>query len=181
MKNLKTVKDLFIYFLITEMDTRKPSDVDRLYTPQPVSLSKTFNKMNQKPFQHRLNEANASLDFIPHLEKDPNKRASDVHKQLQEQRELAEKTLKRASGKFNSVFRTPAREDSTVNESDLLRMSSISNFGQNVQVSSTPRNSARDSLSSVVIAKQVAQETRRQSEMFESLIHKLKTSGMLSV
>lgn len=158
------------------MSAGKPSDVDHLYTPQLAGTSKVSSKMNPKPFHHRLNEANASLDLIPQLE---SKRQSDVNEMLQKQRELAEHTLKRASGKFTSMFKTPAREDSTINESDILRVSGISNFGHNVQVSSTPRASARDSLD--INARHVAEESRRQSEMLDALIHKLKTSGMLFI
>lgn len=156
------------------MAARQPSDINHLYTPQLAGTSKASTKMNPKPFQHRLNEPNASLDLIPQLE---SKRQSDVNEMLQKQRELAEHTLKRASGKFTSMFKTPAREDSTINESDILRVSGISNFGHNVQVSSTPRASAKDSLD--INARHVAEESRRQSEMLEALIHKLKTSGML--
>lgn len=158
------------------MATRKSSPVDQLYTPQLASTSKTTNKMNQKPFKHRLNEVDSTLDLVPQLETKQSKRQSDVNEMLQKQRELAKNTLKRDSAKFSSLFKTPVREDSTINESDILRVSGISNFGQNVHVSSTPRTSAKDSLD--FNAREVAEESRRQSEMFEALIHKLKTSGM---
>lgn len=161
------------------MDARKSPG---LYTPQFGGTSK---KICQRPFSNRLNEGddsrssvfssiNSSLDQIPQLE---SKRNSDVNAQLQKQRKLAENTLKRASEKFTygNTFKTPIKEDSTVNESDLMKVSGISNF--NVQVSSTPRASTRDSLD--VNAKQVSVETRRPSETFDELIYKLKTSGKI--
>lgn len=160
------------------METKETEFTEHLYTPQLAGVSKTTKKMYQKSFQHRLEQqstsANTSLDMIPQLE---SKRTSDVNVHLQKQRELAEITLRRASEKFpyGSMFKTPIKEDSSVNESDLMKMSGISNFGQNVQVASTPRSSVRDSLG--ISAREVAEETRRQSATFDELIHKLKTSG----
>lgn len=160
------------------METKGTASAEHLYTPQLTGGSKTTKKMYQKPFQHRLTQQNAtvntSLDMIPQLE---SKRTSDVNVHLQKQRELAEITLRRASEKFpyDSMFKTPMKEDSSVNESDLMKTSDISNFGQNVQVASTPRSSVRVSLG--VSARDVVQESRRPSETFDELIHKLKTSG----
>lgn len=156
------------------MGTRKPSPEGNLYTPQLAGPSRASIRMNQKPFQHRLDEASSSLDLIPTKS---NKQNSTVNEILQKQRELTENTLKGASGKYTDLFRTPAREDSTINESDILRESGISVFGQNVHIASTPRISARDSLD--VNIRQVAEETRRQSQTLEELIYKLQTSGNL--
>lgn len=163
------------------MGTKKPSFTEPLYTPQLVG--RTY----QRPFRHRLQQNDESsipmfsesLDMIPELES----RGSSVGSAqlLQKQRELAEMSLKRASGinsqPYNSLFKTPAKEDSTINESDILKVSGISNFGFNVQVASTPRDSARDSFGLDVNGMELTDETKRHSKTFEELIYKLKTSG----
>lgn len=161
------------------MGSRKQLSDEKLYTPQLAGSSKSLTRTIQHPFKHRLKQDNSSLDWVPSLETKRDKRISDVNEVLLKQREMAETTLKRASSQYTGLFKTPCREESTVNESDLMRMSDISSFGQNVHVASTPRASARDSLD--VHVRQTAEESRRQSEMLEDLIHKLKTSGMHTI
>lgn len=65
-----------------------------------------------------------------------------------------------------------------MNESDVTddRLSGMSGFGSKVRVASTPRASAmRDSLDAEL--REAERESRRQSEMFDELIRKMKTSG----
>lgn len=153
--------------------------------------SKALPHLKSKQFPCNLDESSkSSLGLLSldgdfdNIQTDPLcagkiNRISSINPELQQQRLLAQNSLRRISDNSfrnseytNFVSKTPGRFESTVNESDLLRQTRSSVF--NPELSSTPRPSA-DIDASLEQAKATAS---RLSNTFQEFIHKLTTTDI---
>lgn len=160
-------------------------------TQAKKKTTKALPQLKSKHYSCNLDESSKSslgiLSFdgdLDNIQADPLcagniNRISGINPELQQQRLLAQNSLRRISDNSfrnseytNFVSKTPARFESTVNESDFLRQTRNSVF--NPELSSTPRPSS-DIDASLEQAKATASTL---SNTFQEFIHKLTTTDI---